>query len=55
MKSYRVTIQEDEDGTPFIVFPDAIVAKYGLKEGDPVDFEIRGDAIVMTFPKDEKP
>lgn len=53
MKSYRVTIQQDENGKAFIEIPADIVAEYGLKDGDAAVFELRGDAVAITFPKGE--
>lgn len=55
MKSYRVTIQQDENGEAFIEIPDEILASFDLKDGDPVALALQDNAIFMTFPKDEQP
>lgn len=37
-KSYTLTVQEDENNEPFIVFPEEEMARLGWKEGDVVEW-----------------
>jgi bifunctional DNA-binding transcriptional regulator/antitoxin component of YhaV-PrlF toxin-antitoxin module len=46
--SYILEVQEDENGDQFIVFPDEIIEELGWQEGDVLNWDVRGEGIVIS-------
>lgn len=46
--SYILEIEEDENGDQFITFPDELMEELGWQEGDVLDWDVRGNGIVLT-------
>jgi bifunctional DNA-binding transcriptional regulator/antitoxin component of YhaV-PrlF toxin-antitoxin module len=48
MSSYILEIQEDDDGELFIVFPDEIIEDLGWQEGDVLNWDVKGEGIILS-------
>ena len=48
MSSYILEIQEDDDGELFIVFPDEVIEDLGWQEGDILNWDVKGEGIILT-------
>ena len=48
MSSYILEIQEDDDGELFIVFPDEVIEGLGWQEGDILNWDVKGEGIILT-------
>lgn len=46
--SYILEIQEDENGDQYIVFPDEVIEDLGWQEGDVLNWDVRGEGIVLS-------
>ena len=46
--SYILELQEDENGEQFITFPDEIVEELGWEEGDILEWNVKGDGIILS-------
>jgi bifunctional DNA-binding transcriptional regulator/antitoxin component of YhaV-PrlF toxin-antitoxin module len=46
--SYILELQEDENGEQFITFPDEIVEELGWEEGDILEWNVKGNGIVLS-------
>lgn len=46
--SYILEVQEDENGDQFIVFPDEVMEELGWQEGDLLNWDARGEGIVIS-------
>lgn len=46
--SYILEIQEDENGDLFLTFPDEIIEELGWEEGDILNWDVKGDGIVLS-------
>lgn len=46
--SYILEVQEDENGDQFITFPDEIIEELGWQEGDVLNWDVRGEGIVIS-------
>ena len=46
--SYILEVQEDENGDQYIVFPDEVIEDLGWQEGDVLNWDVRGDGIVLS-------
>lgn len=46
--SYILEVQEDENGELFIVFPEEVIEELGWQEGDILNWDVRGEGIVLT-------
>jgi bifunctional DNA-binding transcriptional regulator/antitoxin component of YhaV-PrlF toxin-antitoxin module len=46
--SYILEIQEDEDGELFLVFPEEIIEELGWKEGDILEWNLKGDGVILS-------
>jgi bifunctional DNA-binding transcriptional regulator/antitoxin component of YhaV-PrlF toxin-antitoxin module len=46
--SYILEIEEDQNGDQFVVFPDEIMEELGWIEGDILEWNMKGDGIVLT-------
>lgn len=48
MSSYILEVQEDDNGDLFIVFPDEVIEELGWQEGDVLNWDVKGEGIVLT-------
>ena len=48
MSSYILEVQEDDSGDQFIVLPDEVIEDLGWQEGDILNWDVKGDGIVLT-------
>lgn len=46
--SYILEVQEDDNGDQFIVFPDEVMEELGWQEGDLLNWDVRGEGIVIS-------
>ncbi len=46
--SYILEVQEDENGDIFIAFPDEITEELGWEEGDILEWNLKGNGIVLS-------
>lgn len=46
--SYILEVQEDENGDQFIVFPDEVMEELGWQEGDLLNWDARGEGIIIS-------
>lgn len=46
--SYILEVQEDENGDQYIVFPEEIIEDLGWQEGDLLNWDVRGEGIVIS-------
>lgn len=46
--SYILEVEEDENGEPFITLPDELIEELGWQEGDVLDWDVRGNGIVLS-------
>ena len=46
--SYILEIQEDENGESFITFPDDIIETLGWREGDVLEWKLKGNGVLLT-------
>lgn len=46
--SYVLEVQEDENGDQFIVFPEEVIDELGWQEGDLLNWDVRGEGIVIS-------
>jgi bifunctional DNA-binding transcriptional regulator/antitoxin component of YhaV-PrlF toxin-antitoxin module len=46
--TYVVEVQEDENGDQFIVLPDEVIEDLGWLEGDILNWDVRGEGIVLS-------
>jgi bifunctional DNA-binding transcriptional regulator/antitoxin component of YhaV-PrlF toxin-antitoxin module len=46
--SYILEIEEDQNGDQFVTFPDEIMEELGWVEGDILEWNMKGDGIVLT-------
>jgi bifunctional DNA-binding transcriptional regulator/antitoxin component of YhaV-PrlF toxin-antitoxin module len=46
--SYIIEVQEDEFGDQFITFPEEITEELGWQEGDILEWNLKGDGIVLS-------
>lgn len=46
--SYILEVQEDENGEPYITFPDEIIEELGWQEGDVLNWDVRGEGIILS-------
>jgi bifunctional DNA-binding transcriptional regulator/antitoxin component of YhaV-PrlF toxin-antitoxin module len=51
--SYILEVQEDQDGELFLTFPDDLMEEFGWQEGDILNWDVRGDGIVLTKVHDQ--
>jgi bifunctional DNA-binding transcriptional regulator/antitoxin component of YhaV-PrlF toxin-antitoxin module len=48
MTSYIVEVQEDDQENLFIQFPDELIDELGWKEGDILNWDLKGEGIVLS-------
>jgi bifunctional DNA-binding transcriptional regulator/antitoxin component of YhaV-PrlF toxin-antitoxin module len=46
--SYVLEVQEDENGDQYIVFPDEVIEELGWQEGDLLNWDVRGEGIIIS-------
>jgi bifunctional DNA-binding transcriptional regulator/antitoxin component of YhaV-PrlF toxin-antitoxin module len=46
--SYILEVQEDENGDIFISFPEEITEELGWEEGDILEWNLKGNGIVLS-------
>lgn len=46
--SYILEVQEDENGDQYIILPDEVIEDLGWQEGDVLNWDVRGNGIVIT-------
>lgn len=46
--SYILEVQEDENGEQFITFPEEVIEELGWQEGDILNWDVRGEGIVLS-------
>jgi len=46
--SYILEVQEDENGDQYITFPDEVIEDLGWQEGDILNWDVRGEGIIIT-------
>ena len=46
--SYILEVQEDENGDSYITLPEEIIADLGGQEGDVLNWDVRGEGIVLS-------
>ena len=46
--SYVLEVQEDENGDQYIVLPDEVIEDLGWQEGDVLNWDVRGNGIVVS-------
>jgi len=46
--SYIIEVQEDENGDPYIIFPDELTEGLGWQEGDLLNWDLRGTGIIIS-------
>jgi bifunctional DNA-binding transcriptional regulator/antitoxin component of YhaV-PrlF toxin-antitoxin module len=48
MSSYILEVQEDNNGDLFIVLPDEVIEDLGWQEGDVLNWDVKGEGIILT-------
>ena len=48
MTNYIVEIQESDQGELFIEFPDELIDELGWQEGDILNWDLKGEGIVLN-------
>jgi bifunctional DNA-binding transcriptional regulator/antitoxin component of YhaV-PrlF toxin-antitoxin module len=46
--SYILEVQEDENGEQYITLPDEVIEDLGWQEGDVLNWDVRGEGIVLS-------
>ena len=46
--SYILEVQEDDNGDQYIVLPDEVIEDLGWLEGDVLNWDVRGEGIVIS-------
>lgn len=46
--SYILEVEEDENGEQFITFPDELIEELGWQEGDVLEWDVKGNGIVLS-------
>lgn len=46
--SYILEVQEDENGDQYIILPDEVIEELGWQEGDVLNWDVRGEGIVIS-------
>ena len=46
--SYILEVQEDENGDQYIVLPDEVIEDLGWQEGDLLNWDVRGEGIILS-------
>lgn len=51
--SYILEVQEDDNGDLFITFPDEIIEELGWQEDDILEWNLKGEGIILSKLNDE--
>jgi bifunctional DNA-binding transcriptional regulator/antitoxin component of YhaV-PrlF toxin-antitoxin module len=51
--SYILEVQEDDNGDLFITFPDEVIEELGWQEDDILEWNLKGDGIILSKLNDE--
>jgi len=46
--SYILEVQEDDNGDSYITLPDEVVDELGWQEGDIINWDVKGNGIVLN-------
>ena len=46
--SYILEVQEDENGDQYLTLPDDLIEELGWQEGDLLDWDVRGNGIILS-------
>jgi bifunctional DNA-binding transcriptional regulator/antitoxin component of YhaV-PrlF toxin-antitoxin module len=46
--SYILEVQEDENGELYMEFPEEVIEELGWQEGDILNWDVRGEGIVLS-------
>ena len=46
--SYILEVQGDDDGDLYITFPEELIEVLGWEEGDIIDWQLKGNGVVLT-------
>jgi bifunctional DNA-binding transcriptional regulator/antitoxin component of YhaV-PrlF toxin-antitoxin module len=46
--SYILEVLEDDNGDQYIIFPDEVTEELGWQEGDLLNWDVRGDGIIIS-------
>lgn len=46
--SYILEVQEDANGDQYITFPNELTEELGWQEGDLLDWDVRGNGIILS-------
>jgi len=46
--SYILEVEEDEDGELFLTFPDELMEEVGWGYGDILNWDIKGEGVILT-------
>jgi len=46
--SYVLEVLEDDNGDQYIIFPDEVTEELGWQEGDLLNWDVRGDGIIIS-------
>ena len=46
--SYILEVQEDENGDQYLTLPDELIEELGWQEGDLLDWDVRGNGIILS-------
>lgn len=47
-ESWKVILEEDENGDVILPFPDELIKRYGWLEGDEIEFEIKEGYVIIS-------
>lgn len=53
MSSYILEVQDDGSGELFVVLPDEITEELGWEEGDILEWNLKGDGIILSKLNDQ--
>ncbi len=48
MSTYILEVEEDENGELYITFPDEVIEDLGWQEGDILNWDVKGEGIVLS-------
>jgi bifunctional DNA-binding transcriptional regulator/antitoxin component of YhaV-PrlF toxin-antitoxin module len=48
MSSYILEVQEDDNGDNYIILPDEVTEDLGWQEGDVLNWDVKGEGIILT-------
>lgn len=48
MSSYILEVEEHENGDLYLTFPDEVIEELGWQEGDILNWDVKGEGIVLS-------